>query len=435
MSIFFNSGILMKILVIGSGGRESAICWQFAKNANVKKIYCAPGNDGIAKIAEIVNISTCDFENLVDFVKVNKIDFTFVGSELPLSLGIVDYFNSCGLKIIGPSKNASKLESSKIYSKQFMSKYGIPTAKYNSFSDLNNALNYIDTLDDNRKIVIKADGLAAGKGVHVCSCKKEAKDIVHKIMFEKILGSAGTNILVEEYIDGEELSYLVFTDGISYSLMPASQDHKRVSDGDKGLNTGGMGAYAPASLDTEQLNKQVQNIVKKVIYGVCQEKLEYKGILYVGIIVNGGLPYVLEFNCRFGDPEAQAVLPLLETNLSDICIAILNQKLLNLQIKWKNKFSVCVVLVSGGYPESFKTGFEITGLENISGRDTIIFYAGVKSVNGRLVTSSGRVLGITSISETIKDAINKVYSNINLVYFDNMHFRKDIAWRALNEKS
>jgi phosphoribosylamine--glycine ligase len=425
----------MKILVIGSGGRENAICWQFAKNANIEKVYCAPGNDGIAKIAEIVNISACDFENLANFVKNNKIDFSFVGGELPLSLGIVDYFNSCGLKIVGPSKSASKLESSKIYSKQFMNRYGIPTAKYNFFSDVNNALNYIDTLDDNNKVVIKADGLAAGKGVHVCSCKIEAKNIVYKIMSQKVLADAGNNILVEEYIEGEELSYLVFTDGISYSLMPACQDHKRVNDKDQGLNTGGMGAYAPAPLATDQLNKQVENIVEKVIYGICQEKLEYKGVLYVGIIVNEGLPYVLEFNCRFGDPEAQAILPLLETNLSDVCIAILNQKLLSLQIKWKSKFSVCVVLASSGYPESFKTGFEIVGLENISDSDTIIFYAGIKSVNGKLVTSGGRVLGITSISETIEKAINKVYASVNLVYFDNMHFRKDIAWRALNEKN
>lgn len=425
----------MKILVIGSGGRENAICWQFAQDANVEKVYCAPGNDGIAKIAEIVNVPAWNFVNLANFAKTNKIDFTFVGPEIPLSLGIVDYFNSCGLKIIGPSKNASKLESSKIYSKDFMNKYNIPTVRHSFFSDINRALDFIESLNKDKKIVIKADGLAAGKGVHICSCKKEAKDIVHKIMSEKVLGDAGTSILVEEYIEGEELSYLVFTDGFSYSLMPASQDHKRVNDKDQGLNTGGMGAYAPAPRATDHLNKQVENIVKKVIYGICQEKLEYKGVLYLGIIVSEGLPYVLEFNCRFGDPEAQAVLPLLETNLADICIAILNQKLLSLQIKWKNKFAVCVVLASGGYPESFKTGFEIAGLENISDSDTIIFYAGVKSVNGKLVTFGGRVLGITSISDTIKNAINKVYASVNLIHFDSIHFRKDIAWRALNGKN
>ncbi|MDR1417665.1 MAG: phosphoribosylamine--glycine ligase [Endomicrobium sp.] len=423
----------MKVLVVGSGGRESAICWQFSKEASIEKVYCAPGNDGIVEIAEIVNISAYDFENLTNFVKANKIDFTFVGPEIPLSLGIVDYFNSCGLKIIGPSKEAAKLESSKIYSKYFMDKYNIPTAKYSSFSDVGRALDFIDSLNKDNKIVIKADGLAAGKGVHICSCKKEAKNIVHKIMSEKVLDDAGTNILIEEYIEGEELSYLLFTDGTSYSLMPASQDHKRVKDKDQGLNTGGMGAYAPAPLTTDNLNEKVENIVKKVSNGITQEKLEYKGILYVGIIVREGLPYVLEFNCRFGDPETQAVLPLLETDLSDICIAILEGKLSQLQIKWKNKFSVCVVLASGGYPEDFKTGFEIKGLENIA-TDAIIFYAGIKFVDGKFITSGGRVLGITAIGDNIKEAINKVYANVNLVHFDGMHFRKDIARRALNGK-
>ncbi|MDR0618011.1 MAG: phosphoribosylamine--glycine ligase [Endomicrobium sp.] len=424
----------MKVLVIGSGGRESAICWRFAKDAKIEKLYCAPGNDGIATLAEIVNISVCDFEKLANFVKENKIDFTFVGPEIPLSLGVVDYFNSCGLKVIGPSKEAARLESSKIYSKEFMSKYGIPTAKYSSFSDVGNALNFIDTLNESSKVVIKADGLAAGKGVHICSSKEKAKDIVLQMMKEKVFGSAGTSILVEEYIDGGELSYLVFTDGISYSLMPVSQDHKRINDKDQGLNTGGMGAYAPAPRATIELNKKVEDIIKKVIDGISKEKLKYKGILYVGIIVSNGLPYVLEFNCRFGDPEAQAILPLLETDLSDICIAILEQKLSKVQVKWKNKFSVCVVLASGGYPENFKTGFEIKGLDNIVDDNTIIFYAGVKSVNDKFVTSGGRVVGITSITDNIEDAINKVYANVNLIHFDGMHFRKDIAWRALSGK-
>ena len=424
----------MNVLVIGSGWRESAICWRFAKDAKIEKLYCAPGNDGIATLAEIVNISVCDFEKLANFVKENKIDFTFVGPEIPLSLGVVDYFNSCGLKVIGPSKEAARLESSKIYSKEFMSKYGIPTAKYSSFSDVGNALNFIDTLNESSKVVIKADGLAAGKGVHICSSKEKAKDIVLQMMKEKVFSSAGTSILVEEYIDGGELSYLVFTDGISYSLMPVSQDHKRINDKDQGLNTGGMGAYAPAPRATIELNKKVEDIIKKVIDGISKEKLKYKGILYVGIIVSNGLPYVLEFNCRFGDPEAQAILPLLETDLSDICIAILEQKLSKVQVKWKNKFSVCVVLASGGYPENFKTGFEIKGLDNIVDDNTIIFYAGVKSVNDKFVTSGGRVVGITSITDNIEDAINKVYANVNLIHFDGMHFRKDIAWRALSGK-
>jgi phosphoribosylamine--glycine ligase len=424
----------MKVLVIGSGGRENAICWQFARDANVEKVYCAPGNDGIAKVAEIINISACDFGGLANFVKINKVDFTFVGPEIPLSLGIVDYFSSCGLKIIGPSKKAARLESSKIYSKDFMSKYNIPTARYTSFSDINRALDFIDSLKKDNKVVIKADGLAAGKGVYICSSRGEAKNVICQMMKEKTLDNAGTSIVIEEHINGKELSYLIFTDGISYSLMPVSQDHKRVNDKDQGLNTGGMGAYAPAPLATDNLNEEVENIIKKIINGIFQEKLEYKGVLYIGIIVSQGSPYVLEFNCRFGDPETQAILPLLETDLSSICIAILEHKLSQLQIKWRDKFSVCVVLASGGYPESFKTGFEIKGLENVTG-NAIIFYAGIKFVDGKFITSGGRVLGITAIGDNIEDAINKVYTNVNLVYFDNMHFRKDIAGRALNGKN
>jgi phosphoribosylamine--glycine ligase len=424
----------MRVLVIGSGGRENAICWQFAKDTNIEKVYCASGNSGIAKVAEIVDISACDFVSLSNFVKANKIDFTFVGPEIPLSLGIVDYFKSCGLKIIGPSKEAARLESSKIYSKNFMSKYDIPTARYSAFSDVNRVLDFIDSLNEDNKIVIKADGLAAGKGVYICSSKEEAKSIICQVMKEKTLGDAGTSVVIEEHISGEELSYLIFTDGDSYALMPASQDHKRVNDKDQGLNTGGMGAYAPASLATDNFNEKVENIIKKVINGISQEKLEYKGVLYIGIIVRQGLPYVLEFNCRFGDPETQVVLPLLDTDLSDICIAILEGKLSQLQIKWKNKFSVCVVLASGGYPENFKTGFEIKGLENVSG-DAIIFYAGIKSVDGKFTTAGGRVLGVTAVGNNIEDAISKVYINVNKVHFDNMHFRKDIAWRALNGKN
>lgn len=423
----------MKVLVIGSGGRESAICWRFFKDSSVDKVYCAPGNDGIAKIAEVVDIPVCDFKRLADFVKLNKIDFTFVGPEVPLSLGIVDYFTSCDINIIGPSKQAAQLESSKIYAKNFMNKYNISTAKWNSFSDERKALDFIDTLDEKR-IVIKADGLASGKGVHICLSKKDAKDTVHKIISEKVFGDAGSDIIIEEYIQGEELSYLVFTDGESYSIMPVSQDYKRVDDKDQGLNTGGMGAYAPVPFVSGELNSKVEDIIKKVICGISREKLDYKGVLYVGIIVNEGIPYVLEFNCRFGDPETQAILPLLETNLSDICIAILGRSLSQIQIKWKNKFSVCIVLASGGYPGSFKTGFEIKGLECIN-EDAMLFYAGVKLNEGRFVTSSGRVVSIVVVGESISETINKVYVDVNKVYFDNMHFRRDIARRCLSEKN
>lgn len=427
----------MKILVIGSGGREHAVCQQFLKSSKIDELYCAPGNGGISQIATNVNIPVnrvSDFNKLVDFTKKNGIDFTFVGPEIPLSLGIVDYFEANGLKIVGPSKNGARLESSKIYSKEFMRKYEIPTARYNCFSDINDALKFLDKCEKTQKVVVKADGLAAGKGVYICSSREEAKNAVNQIMNYKILGSAGTNIIIEEYIKGPELSYLIFTDGISYSIMPASQDHKRINENDQGPNSGGMGAYAPAPLAMMgDLNKKVEVIIRKIINGIRIEKINYKGVLYVGLIIKEFSPYVLEFNCRFGDPETQAVLPLLDTDIIDICGAILNKELGSLKIDWKKEFSVSVVLASRGYPGKFEVGFEISGLENINDKDTLIFHAGTKFESGKFFTCGGRILSITSRANNLKTAIDKVYSNVRSVYFKNMHYRKDIAWRALNE--
>ncbi|MDR1401195.1 MAG: phosphoribosylamine--glycine ligase [Endomicrobium sp.] len=429
----------MEVLVMGSGGREHAICQQFLKSSKIGKLYCAPGNGGTSQIATNVSISVneaSNFNKLVDFVKENRVDFTFVGPEIPLSLGVVDYFEANGLKIVGPSKNGARLESSKIYSKEFMRKYGVPTAKYNCFSDVNDVLKFLDSCEKSQKIVLKADGLAAGKGVYICSSREEAKDVVNQIMNYRILGSAGVNIIIEEYIEGPELSCLVFTDGISYSIMPASQDHKRVNDNDQGPNTGGMGAYAPASLtmlNDYDLSKRIEVIIHKIINGMKNEGIDYKGVLYVGLIIKDFSPYVLEFNCRFGDPETQAILPLLDTDLTDICVAILNKKLGALKINWKKGFSVSVVLASSGYPGRFETGFEISGLENINTEDTMIFHAGTKFETGKFFTCGGRVLSITSRADNVRAAINKVYSSVRNIYFKNMHYRKDIAWMALNE--
>lgn len=423
----------MKILVIGSGGREHAICWKFSQSGKVKQIYCAPGNGGTSQIAQNVDINVTDFEKLASFAVENKIDFTFVGPEIPLAQGIVDFFEAKGLKIVGPSKKGAALEASKKFSKEFMQKHNIPTAKYNSFSNESDALKFLEKWEENKKVVVKADGLAAGKGVYMCNGRKDAKDAVSQMMSAKVLGDAGTNIIIEEYINGPELSYLIFTDGISYSMMPASQDHKRINDNDEGPNTGGMGAYAPAPLATENLNKKVEEkIIKKVIDAIQKEKLDYKGVLYIGIIMNGDEPSVLEFNCRFGDPETQAVLPLLKTDLTDICLAILDGKLKDLKIEWKDEFAVCVVLASGGYPGKFHSGFEIKGLENVKAEKTIVFHAGTKSENGKIITAGGRVLGITSMAGNVSDAIKKVYDEVKLVSFENMHYRKDIARRALN---
>jgi phosphoribosylamine--glycine ligase len=422
----------LRLLVIGSGGREHAVCLQFSKSPKIEKIYCAPGNGGTSLIAQNIDIAVTDFERLAAFVKSNKIDFTFVGPEVPLSLGIVDYFQKQGLEIFGPSKDAARLESSKIYSKEFMRKYDIPTARYNSFSNIGDALSFIENWQENKKIVIKADGLAAGKGVYMCGGKKDAQNAVNQMMNDRVLGDAGTSIIMEEYINGPELSYLVFTDGVSYSIMPALQDHKRAFDDDQGSNTGGMGAYAPSPLATDEINNKVEDIVCKVINGIKSEKLDYKGVLYVGIIMNGLFPYVLEFNCRFGDPETQAVLPLLDTDLTDICVAVLTQKLSSIKINWKKGFSVCVVLVSGGYPGSFQKGFEIKGLENINDKDAIIFHAGTSLENGKLVSAGGRVLGITSFAQDLKSAIDKAYLNVQKVHFENMRYRRDIGSLALN---
>ncbi|MDR3330699.1 MAG: phosphoribosylamine--glycine ligase [Endomicrobium sp.] len=423
----------MRILVVGSGGREHAVCWQFAISSKVEKIFCAPGNGGISQIAENVDIAVNDFDKLAVFAKANKIDLTFVGPEVPLSLGIVDCFRAQNLKIVGPSKNAARLESSKIYSKKFMQRYDIPTARYDSFSNIDDALKFLENCDENKRVVIKADGLAAGKGVYVCNKMEDAKDAVVQIMNEKKFGAdIGKDIIIEDYISGFELSYLLFTDGISYSMMPVSQDHKRLNNNDLGPNTGGMGAYSPVPLVTEKINKKVEIIVDKIIEGMKAEKFDYKGVLYVGIIMNDDSPYVLEFNCRFGDPEAQVVLSLLNTDLIDICTAILDKKLFDIKINWKKEVAVCVVLTSGGYPGKIKKGFEITGFENIVDKNIMLFHAATKLENGRFVTSGGRVLNVVSTATDMKSAISKVYKNIDLIHFDNMYYRTDIAWRVLN---
>ena len=310
----------MKFLVIGNGGREHAIIWKLAQSPKVDKIYCTLGNAGISKQAEIINIKVDDFEALSKFAIENKIDYTFVGPEVPLALGIVDFFNSKGLKIFGPSKKGALLEASKSFAKDFMKKYNVPTADYHTFTDLNKAKQFLETQwEENKKIVVKADGLAAGKGVVMCQNRQQALDALKSIMEDKSFGSAGDTVIFEQWLEGQETSVLVFVDGKHFSIMPAAQDHKRVNDGDKGLNTGGMGAYAPAPVATPELLKQVkEQVMPNIMNGLQKENIDYKGILYIGFMVDNGNPYVLEFNCRFGDPETQVILPLLETDLTDI---------------------------------------------------------------------------------------------------------------------
>lgn len=424
----------MKFLVIGNGGREHAIIWKLAQSPKVEKIYCTLGNAGISKQAEIINIKVDDFENLSKFAIDNKIDYTFVGPEVPLALGIVDYFNAKGLKIFGPSKNGALLEASKSFAKDFMQKYNVPTAEYHTFTDFNLAKNFLENdWPENKKVVVKADGLAAGKGVIMCKNRQDALLALKEIMQDKSFGNAGDKIIFEEWLEGQETSVLVFVDGKHFSIMPAAQDHKRVGDGDTGLNTGGMGAYAPAPIATKELlNKVEQEVMPNIINGLQKENIDYKGILYIGFMVDNGKPYVLEFNCRFGDPETQVILPLLETDLVDVVENVIAGTLDKIEIKWSKKSAVCVVLASGGYPEKYEKNIKIFGLDDVKENEAIVFHAGTKkNDNGNVLTSGGRVLVLTSISDDIKSAIDKVYSVIPKVTFDKMHYRKDIAQRAL----
>jgi len=424
----------MKFLVIGNGGREHAIIWKLAQSQKVEKIYCTLGNAGISNQAEIINIKVDDFESLAKFVIDNKIDYTFVGPEVPLALGIVDFFNAKGLKIFGPSKKGALLEASKSFAKDFMQKYNVPTAAYHTFTDFSLAKNFLETSwPENKKVVVKADGLAAGKGVIMCQNRQEALLALKEIMQDKSFGNAGDKIIFEEWLEGQETSVLVFVDGKHFSIMPAAQDHKRVGDGDTGLNTGGMGAYAPAPIATQELlNRVKQEVMPNIINGLQKENIDYKGILYIGFMVDNGNPYVLEFNCRFGDPETQVILPLLETDLVDIVENVIAGTLDKIEIKWSKKSAVCVVLASGGYPEQYEKNIKIFGLDDVKEDEAIVFHAGTKKdETGNVLTSGGRVLVLTSIADDIKSAIDKVYSVIPKVTFDKMHYRKDIAQRAL----
>ncbi|MBR3654586.1 MAG: phosphoribosylamine--glycine ligase [Elusimicrobia bacterium] len=424
----------MKFLVIGNGGREHAIIWKLAQSPKVDKIYCTLGNAGISKQAEIINIKVDDFESLAKFATENKIDYTFVGPEVPLALGVVDFFNSKGLKIFGPSKKGALLEASKSFAKDFMQKYNVPTAAYHTFTDYNSAKQFLENeWEENKKVVVKADGLAAGKGVVMCQNRQQALDAIKDMMQDKAFGSAGDKIIFEQWLEGQETSVLVFVDGKHFSIMPAAQDHKRVDDGDKGLNTGGMGAYAPAPIATPELLKQVkEQVMPNIMNGLQKENIDYKGILYIGFMVDNGKPYVLEFNCRFGDPETQVILPLLETDLVDIVEHTINGTLNEIDIKWSKKSAVCVVLASGGYPEKYEKNIKISGLDTVKDEEAIVFHAGTKKDDaGNVLTSGGRVLVLTAIADDIKSAIDKVYSVIPKVTFDKMHYRKDIAQRAL----
>jgi phosphoribosylamine--glycine ligase len=424
----------MKVLVIGSGGREHTIVWKLAQSKHVDRIYCSPGNAGISEIAECIDVGTNDFKALIDFVKYEWIDFTIVGPEEPLSRGIVDAFEKEGRRILGPDMSAARLESSKVFAKDFMKRYGIPSAEYSVFTSYVHAEDHVRMKGS--PIVIKADGLAAGKGVFVAGTVDEAIDALRLIMKEKAFGDAGNRVVVEECLEGEEASFMAFCDGKTVKPMASSQDHKRIFDGDMGPNTGGMGAYSPAPVVTKELEAEImEKVMWPVMKGLKAEGLKYRGILYAGLMIKDNIPNVLEFNCRLGDPETQPVLSRLETDLVDISYAMLDGKLAEMDIKWKPMSSVCVVLASKGYPGKYEKGKVITGVDKLKDeKDVFVFHAGTSFDDGNIVTSGGRVLGVTGLGADIREAKDRAYRAIEKIHFEGMQYRKDIADRALKRQ-
>ena len=416
----------MKILVVGGGGREHAICWKLSNESNVEKIYCAPGNAGISNVAQCIDIQDSDIENLLKFAKENQIDLTIVGPEIPLVAGIVDAFEEEGLKIFGPNKECAQLEGSKAFSKDFMMRHNLPTAKYKEYTNLDEAISEIDSFG--YPVVIKADGLAAGKGVVIPENREDAITTLKEMMSDKKFGKAGDKIVVEEFLNGIETSILAFVDNDTIVPMVSSKDHKKVFEGETGLNTGGMGTFSPSEIYTDELAKEVQEkILDKTLEGFKKDNLNYKGILFVGLMITEDGPKILEYNVRFGDPETQSVLFRLDTDLNKIIIAILENNLKDIEINYSKEEAICVMLTSGGYPENYEKGKVISGLENLDS-DIVVFHSGTKFDNENIVTNGGRVIGITAKGKTVKEAGEKVYENIKKINFEKMHYRKDI-WK------
>ena len=423
----------MRILLIGGGGREHALAWKLVQSPKVEKLYAAPGNPGMALLpnCECINLNVDDLEGVADYAEEKSIDLTVVGPEAPLVAGLADVFKRRGLPVFGPSKAAAQLEGSKAFSKELMAKYNIPTAFFKICEDIETAKAYVE--EKGAPIVVKADGLAAGKGVVVAMTKAEALEAIDEMMGDHKFGAAGARLVLEEYMEGEEASLLAFTDGKTVMPMIAAQDHKRVFDGDEGPNTGGMGTYAPAPVMTDILRlKATELILKPVVEAMAKEGTPYQGCLYAGLMIKGDSVKVVEFNCRFGDPETQVVLPLLDGDLAEIMLACATGTLDKAEVAWHDKAAVCVVMASGGYPESYEKGKEITGLADAEeDKDVVVFHAGTKEAEGKIVTSGGRVLGVTAVDSSIKAARDRAYSAVEKISFEKNFYRKDIAWRAL----
>lgn len=418
----------MRLLVVGSGGREHALTWKLAQSDKVDKIYCAPGNAGMAELAELVPIDPEDIDGLAEFAARNGIDLTVVGPEAPLVRGLVDVFEEKGLKAFGPRRRAARLEGSKSLAKTFMTKYGIPTAPYRIFDDPEEACRYIRSRG--APAVVKADGLAAGKGVSVATSVEEAERAVEDVMVRKVFGSAGEKVVVEDCLYGEEVSVLALTDGKAVLPLLPCQDHKRVFDGDKGPNTGGMGAYCPVPVYTPEVHRAVrEKILEPLVAGMAEEGCPYTGVIYAGLMITEEGPQVLEFNCRFGDPEAQPLVILLKSDLLELMEAVLEGRLSEARVDWYEGAAVCVVMASQGYPGPYEKGKPIYGLENVC--DAVVFHAGTALTGGRVVTSGGRVLGVTARGKDIQEAVDKAYRAVGQISFEGVHYRKDIAYRAL----
>lgn len=424
----------MKVLIIGGGGREHALAWKISESRSVESIFCIPGNGGISEIADCVSIDVQDLDRLVKFTKQEHIDFVVVGPENPLAVGIVDHFEKEGIPIFGPRKSGAQIEASKIFAKNLMDKYNIPTASFKIFHNYQNAYDYVNEIG--APYVIKADGLAAGKGAYVIKNNDEGKAILKNVMIDKIHGEAGERIIIEQFLPGIEASYIAFTDGKSMLPMLASQDHKPLLDNDKGPNTGGMGAYTPIPFIDDRMESEINTtIMKRTVDAMKSEGADYKGVLYGGLmIMEQNRPYVIEFNARLGDPETQPILFKMKSDIMPIIQACIEGKLDDsMTIQWREGVSVCVVIASKGYPEKAEKGMPIKGLDDLkSNKDVMVFHAGTKKIGNDFFTSGGRVLGVTAIGKTYSDAIKKVYEAVSCIKFEGMQYRKDIGAKALS---
>ena len=423
----------MKVLIIGSGGREHAIAWKVAKSPKVEKIYCAPGNGGISQVAECVPIGAMEFDKLAAFAKEKEIDLTIVGMDDPLVGGVVDVFEKEGLRVFGPRKNAAILEGSKAFSKDLMKKYHIPTAAYENFDNPEAAIAYLKEKAE-FPIVLKADGLALGKGVLICNTLEEAEEGVKTIMLDKKFGSAGNTLVIEEFMTGREVSVLSFVDGKTIKTMTSAQDHKRAKDGDQGLNTGGMGTFSPSPFYTKEIDEFCQkNIYQPTVDAMAAEGREFKGIIFFGLMLTEKGPKVLEYNARFGDPEAQVVIPRMKNDMVEVCEACIDGTLDQINLEFEDNAAVCVVLASDGYPVSYEKGFPIEGLENFEGKEGhYVFHAGTALKDGKIVTNGGRVLGVTAKGATLKEARKNAYAATEWIQFENKYMRHDIG-KAIDE--